>query len=40
MNTMGKDVLEGTNYAIDICEKQYTGLVIANEVDYFSLMLI
>ena len=36
MNTMGKDVLEGINYAIDICEKQYTGLVIANEADYFS----
>ena len=36
MNTMGKDVLEGINHAIDICEKQYTGLVIANEADYFS----
>ena len=36
MNTMGKDVLEGINYAIDICEKQHTGLVIANEADYFS----
>ena len=36
MNTMGKDVLEGINHAIDICEKQYIGLVIANEADYFS----
>ena len=36
MNTMGKDVLEGINHAIDVCEKQYTGLVIANEADYFS----
>ena len=36
MNTMGKDVLEGINHAIDICEKQHTGLVIANEADYFS----
>ena len=36
MNTMGKGVLEGINQAIDICEKQHTGLVIANEADYFS----
>ena len=36
MNTMGKDVLEGINHAIDICEKQHIGLVIANEADYFS----
>ena len=36
MNTMGKDVLEGINHAIDVCEKQHIGLVIANEADYFS----
>ena len=36
MNTMGKDVLEGINKAIDICEKEFNGLVIANEADLFS----
>ena len=36
MNTMGKDVLEGINKAIDICEKDHLGLVIGNEADYFS----
>ena len=36
MNTMGKDVLEGINKAIDVCEKDHLGLVIGNEADYFS----
>ncbi len=36
MNTMGKEVLEGINKAIDICESQYEGLIIGNESEYFS----
>lgn len=36
MNTMGKEVLEGINHAIDVAEKNYRGLVIANEGQNFS----
>ena len=36
MNSMGSEVLEGINKAIDIAEKSYRGLVIANEGPNFS----
>jgi len=36
MNTMGKEVLDGINESISICEKRFDGLVIGNEADYFS----
>ena len=36
MNTIGQGVLEGLNYAIDLAEKEYNGLVIYNEGDHFS----
>ena len=36
MNTMGGEVLEGINKAIDIAEKDYRGLVISNEGSNFS----
>ncbi len=36
MNTMGAEVIEGINRAIDMAEKDYRGLVIANEGDNFS----
>ncbi len=36
MNTMGKEVLEGINHAIDVAEKSYRGLVIGNEGPNFS----
>jgi 3-hydroxyacyl-CoA dehydrogenase len=36
MNTMGAEVVEGINRAIDMAEKDYRGLVIANEGDNFS----
>ncbi len=36
MNTIGGEVLEGVNKAIDIAEKDFTGLVIANEGQNFS----
>ncbi len=36
MNTMGKEVLEGINHAIDVAEKDYKGLVIGNEGANFS----
>lgn len=36
MNSMGSEVLEGVNKAIDIAEKSYRGLVIANEGSNFS----
>ena len=36
MNTMGKEVLDGINESIAICEKRFDGLVIGNEADYFS----
>ena len=36
MNTMGKEVLDGINESISICEKSFEGLVIGNEADYFS----
>ncbi|MCC7051296.1 MAG: 3-hydroxyacyl-CoA dehydrogenase/enoyl-CoA hydratase family protein [Bacteroidia bacterium] len=36
MNTMGGEVLEGINKAIEIAEKDYKGLVISNEGSNFS----
>ncbi len=36
MNTIGQGVLEGLNYAIDLAEEKYKGLVISNEGDHFS----
>ncbi len=36
MNTLGAEVVEGINKAIDMAEKEYRGLVIANEGDNFS----
>ena len=36
MNTIGGEVIEGINKAIDIAEKSYNGLVISNEGENFS----
>ena len=36
MNTMGGEVLEGINKAVDIAEKNYRGLVIGNDAENFS----
>lgn len=36
MNTIGSEVIEGINKAIDIAEKSYKGLVISNEGQNFS----
>ena len=36
MNTIGGEVIEGINKAIDLAEKEYEGLVIYNEGDNFS----
>lgn len=36
MNTMGSDVVNGINKAIDLAEKEYVGLVIANQGANFS----
>ena len=36
MNTLGPDVVQGINKAIDLAEKEYNGLVIANEGANFS----
>ncbi|SMG46612.1 3-hydroxyacyl-CoA dehydrogenase/enoyl-CoA hydratase family protein [Sphingobacterium psychroaquaticum] len=36
MNTIGGDVIQGINKAIDIAEKEYRGLVITNEGKNFS----
>jgi 3-hydroxyacyl-CoA dehydrogenase len=36
MNTIGGEVIEGINKAIDLAEKEYRGLVIYNEGDNFS----
>jgi 3-hydroxyacyl-CoA dehydrogenase len=36
MNTIGGEVIEGINKAIDIAEKEYRGLVISNEGANFS----
>jgi 3-hydroxyacyl-CoA dehydrogenase len=36
MNTIGGDVLQGLNKAVDIAEKDYKGLVISNEGANFS----
>lgn len=36
MNTIGGDVLNGVNKSIDIAEKDFAGLVIANEGSVFS----
>jgi len=36
MNSIGSEVLEGINKAIDIAEKDYKGLVIANDGQHFS----
>ncbi|MDQ3192060.1 MAG: 3-hydroxyacyl-CoA dehydrogenase/enoyl-CoA hydratase family protein [Bacteroidota bacterium] len=36
MNTMGGEVLEGINKAIDLAEKDYKALVISNEGAHFS----
>lgn len=36
MNTMGSEVIEGLNKAVDLAEKNFRGLVIANEGQEFS----
>lgn len=36
MNTIGQDVLQGLNMALDMAEKDYKALVISNEGDHFS----
>jgi 3-hydroxyacyl-CoA dehydrogenase len=36
MNTMGSDVVQGVNKAIDLAEKDYNGLVIGNQGAQFS----
>lgn len=36
MNTIGGDVLDGLNKAIDIAEKEYSGLVVGNQAANFS----
>ena len=36
MNTIGGEVIEGLNKAIELAEKDYRGLVISNEGDNFS----
>ena len=36
MNTIGADVIQGINKAIDLAEKEYRGLVITNEGKNFS----
>lgn len=36
MNTIGKEVIEGLNKAVDLAEAQYKGLVIANDGKNFS----
>lgn len=36
MNTLGGEVIEGLNKAIDIAEKEFRGLVISNEGENFS----
>ena len=36
MNTIGSEVIEGINYAIDLAEKYYEGLVIGNQAEHFS----
>jgi 3-hydroxyacyl-CoA dehydrogenase len=36
MNSIGSEVLEGINKAIEIAEKDYKGLVIANDGQHFS----
>lgn len=36
MNTLGGEVIEGINKAISLAEKEWTGLVIANEAPNFS----
>jgi 3-hydroxyacyl-CoA dehydrogenase len=36
MNTIGSEVLEGLNKAIDIAEKEYRGLVLYNDGENFS----
>lgn len=36
MNTIGGDVLQGINKAIDLAEKEYSGLVIGNQAANFS----
>jgi 3-hydroxyacyl-CoA dehydrogenase len=36
MNTMGGDVMEGINEAIDLAEKEYSGLVIGNQGQNFT----
>ena len=36
MNTIGGEVIEGLNKAIDLAEKEYKGLVISNDGEHFS----
>ncbi len=36
MNTIGSEVFEGVNKAIELAEKDFRGLVISNEADVFS----
>jgi 3-hydroxyacyl-CoA dehydrogenase len=40
MNTIGGDVLQAINKAIDLSEKEYQGLVIGNQAANFSVVLI
>lgn len=36
MNTLGSEVIQGINKAVDLAEKEYNGLVVANEGANFS----
>jgi 3-hydroxyacyl-CoA dehydrogenase len=36
MNTIGAEVIEGINKAIELAEKEYKGLVISNDGEHFS----
>lgn len=36
MNSLGGEVLDGLNRAIDLAEKEYDGLVIGNQAANFS----
>jgi 3-hydroxyacyl-CoA dehydrogenase len=36
MNSMGSEVVQGINYAIDLAEKEWDGLVIGNQGENFS----
>lgn len=36
MNTLGGEVLEGINYALDLAESKYSGLILGNQGENFS----